>query len=73
MGKYVFKPVADVVRSDWAANTNLDFPVTDEVLAALTLTVEADSEEEARSARMPVSNILAWELVETDPDTAGEE
>jgi hypothetical protein len=72
MSKYVFKPIPDVVRADWANNTNLDFPVTDEVLSTLTLIVEADSEEEAKSARMPVSNILAWDLVETDFETVAE-
>lgn len=64
MSKYVYKPLAEVVKSDWEANTNIDFPVTDDVLATLTLIVEAESEEDAKSARMPVSNILAWELLE---------
>lgn len=65
MSKYVFKPLPDVVKEDWANNTDLAFPVTDDVLLTLTLVVEADSEEDARSARMPISNILAWELIET--------
>ena len=65
MAKYVFKPLPEVIKEDWATNTNLDFPVTDEVLLTLTMVVEADSEDAAKSARMPVSNILAWELTET--------
>lgn len=68
MSKYVFRPLPDVVRADWANNTELEFPVTDDVLLTLTLTVEAESEEAAKSARMPTSNILAWELVEVIED-----
>lgn len=68
MSKYMFRPLPDVVRADWANNTELDFPATDDVLLNLTLTVEAESEEAAKSARMPISNILAWELVEVVED-----
>lgn len=65
MAKYVYKPLPEVVKEDWKNNTELDFPATDEQLASLTMVVVADSEDDARLARMPISNILAWELVET--------
>lgn len=65
MPKYVYKLIPETVHEDWASNTDLPFPATDEQLATITLTVDADNEEESRAARMPVSNIMAWELVET--------
>lgn len=68
MPKYVFTPLTEVVREDWKNNTEQEFPATDEQLQSMTLTVNASSEDEARIARMPISNILAWELVETIED-----
>lgn len=68
MPKYVYKLIPDVVKEDWANNTQLDFPATDEQLATVSLTVDAADEEAARAARMPISNIMAWELVETIED-----
>lgn len=65
MPKYHFKPIAETVKSDWAANTEMEFPVTDEVLDGVRLVVDAENEEDAQSVRMPISNILAWELVDT--------
>lgn len=65
MTKYVYKPLMEVVKEDWKQNTELDFPATEEQLDSLTLIVVADDEEAAKFARMPVSNIMAWELVET--------
>jgi hypothetical protein len=66
MPKYYFKPVTATVRSDWAANTEMEFPVTDDVIEKIRLLVEADNEEDAQSVRMPLTNILAWELDRTE-------
>jgi hypothetical protein len=68
MSKYVYKVLSDVVKEDWSRNTELEFPATEEQLASLSLVVIAEDEEAARLARMPVSNIMAWELVETIED-----
>lgn len=68
MPKFVFVPLPNVVREDWASNTDLDFPTTDEHLAMTNLVVDAESEEQAKAARMTISNLLAWELKEIIED-----
>lgn len=64
MPKYTYKPVLDVVHSDWTTNTQVDFPVTDELLNKVRLVVDVENEEDAEAVRMPITNIRAWELVE---------
>lgn len=66
MPEYVFRPNLEVVHVDWAANTQLDFPVTDEDLAKVKLVVEAADEDLAKRVRMPITNIEAWVLDESE-------
>ena len=68
MPNYTFKPVLSVVKDDWVNNTTMEFPVSDEQVESARLIIKADSEDDARSARMPITNILAWELEETTED-----
>lgn len=64
MPKYTYKPLLDVVHGDWVANTQVDFPTTDDLLLKVRLVVDVENEEDAETVRMPITNIRGWELVE---------
>jgi hypothetical protein len=66
MPKFIYKPILDVVKEQWASNTEATFPIEDTSTWDVEITVNAPDEEVAQFHMYPISNILAWELVRTE-------
>jgi hypothetical protein len=66
MSKFTYKPVLDVVKEQWASNTEAPFPIEDASVWDVEITVNAIDEETAKTYMYPISNVLAWELVRTE-------
>jgi len=60
MAKYYYKVDTSIVKDQWGENTEMPFPVEDEIKA--TLIIEASSEEESLAQRTTISYVPAWEL-----------
>lgn len=62
--KYTYKVIGNVAQESYLQHTGIDIFADGEYEIPITLTVEAESEEEAFKFRTYVTDIRMWDIIE---------
>ena len=66
MPKYYYKPILSKVQEVYLENAKVEFGSKLDIESNVVLVIEANSEEEADSARIGFIDIRMWELYQTE-------
>jgi hypothetical protein len=64
--KYIYKPVMEKIEEVYLENAKTEFKSAVDLSLNVRLVVEADSEEDSKSARVGITDIRMWELESTE-------
>jgi hypothetical protein len=64
--KYIYKPIIEKVKEIYLENARTDFQPAIDLSENVRLVVEADSEADAKTARIGITDIRMWELESTE-------
>lgn len=66
MPRYYYKPILSKVQEVYLENAKVEFGSKLDIESNVVLVIEANSEEEADSARIGFIDIRMWELYQTE-------
>lgn len=62
MSKYYYKPILEKVKESYLENAKIEFETNVNIESDVRLVIEANSEDEAHSARIGFIDIRMWKL-----------
>ena len=65
MPKYYYKPILSKIQEAYLQNAKVEFATKVDVESDVVLVIDANSEEDADSARIGFIDIRMWELYQT--------
>ena len=65
MPKYYYKPILSKIQEAYIQNAKVEFATKVDVESDVVLVIDANSEEDADSARIGFIDIRMWELYQT--------
>ena len=66
MPKYYYKPILSKIQEAYIQNAKVEFATKVDVESDVVLVIDANSEEDADSARIGFIDIRMWELYQTE-------
>ena len=66
MPKYYYKPILSKIQEAYIQNAKVEFATKVDVESDVVLVIDANSEEDADSARIGFIDIRMWELFKTE-------